>query len=369
MAQNRDRDEEIGSEERKVFESSSSAARSPDSRGNSLDSSSRTAEESSKNGHSAREKRKTSEGKPRSPASQVSSGCDDPLDQDKKSRREAANSNERRRMMSINNGFLNLQLLLPKSYVKRGEKMSKAAILHSTVDFINKLLQDHQNLQVQNNNLMQKVNSTRLDSGGESNDEGVEVEVEPTSGAADLVTLIDHWKAKYNRERDLRAQTIEEFRRLIMDAIDCCPSGFSKRESFNAALRRRSKSPTPASDGQMAPSPKTSSPMPPANGKCDVDSLAPTMEGGVPVISIPETGPVSAITGSGNKGTVAPGNAGAPPDRASLKPLTGFDILYQAITYSETLDGPEPVCGSQDSGVVLTMAEEDGERTRKKRRK
>lgn len=52
-----------------------------------------------------------------------------PPEQDKRQRREIANSNERRRMQCINNGFVSLQQILPKSYMKRGEKMSKVRFI------------------------------------------------------------------------------------------------------------------------------------------------------------------------------------------------------------------------------------------------
>lgn len=44
---------------------------------------------------------------------------------DKKLRRQIANSNERRRMQSINQGFHQLRLLMPHL---QGEKLSKVAI-------------------------------------------------------------------------------------------------------------------------------------------------------------------------------------------------------------------------------------------------
>lgn len=48
------------------------------------------------------------------------------LDNEKRMRREIANSNERRRMQSINAGFQNLRSLLPRH---EGEKLSKVSIL------------------------------------------------------------------------------------------------------------------------------------------------------------------------------------------------------------------------------------------------
>lgn len=47
------------------------------------------------------------------------------MEQEKRLRREIANSNERRRMQSINAGFQSLKNLLPK---RDGEKMSKVRL-------------------------------------------------------------------------------------------------------------------------------------------------------------------------------------------------------------------------------------------------
>lgn len=49
------------------------------------------------------------------------------LENEKRMRREIANSNERRRMQSINAGFQNLRLLLPRH---EGEKLSKVSVIH-----------------------------------------------------------------------------------------------------------------------------------------------------------------------------------------------------------------------------------------------
>lgn len=48
-----------------------------------------------------------------------------PMEQEKRMRREIANSNERRRMQSINAGFQSLRTLLPHH---EGEKLSKVSL-------------------------------------------------------------------------------------------------------------------------------------------------------------------------------------------------------------------------------------------------
>ncbi|XP_077461548.1 transcription factor AP-4-like isoform X2 [Stigmatopora argus] len=71
-------------------------------------------------------------------------------DQERRIRREIANSNERRRMQSINAGFQSLKTLLPHT---DGEKLSKAAILQQTADYIFTLEQEKTQLLSQNNQL------------------------------------------------------------------------------------------------------------------------------------------------------------------------------------------------------------------------
>lgn len=73
-----------------------------------------------------------------------------PLEKEKKMRREIANSNERRRMQSINAGFQSLKTLIPHH---DGEKLSKAAILQQTTDYIQALEQDKAKLIAQNTHL------------------------------------------------------------------------------------------------------------------------------------------------------------------------------------------------------------------------
>ncbi|CAG2181837.1 unnamed protein product, partial [Oppiella nova] len=98
-------------------------------------------------------------GRPVSPKSQ--------LDAEKRIRREIANSNERRRMQSINAGFQSLRTLLPHH---DGEKLSKAAILQHTADYIYQLEQEKTRLLAQNCQLKRLVNSQMATDGDLSND-------------------------------------------------------------------------------------------------------------------------------------------------------------------------------------------------------
>jgi len=80
------------------------------------------------------------------------------MEQEKKIRREIANSNERRRMQSINSGFANLRTLLPQH---EGEKLSKASILQQTADYIYSLEQEKTRLLSQNCQLKRLLGQTQ----------------------------------------------------------------------------------------------------------------------------------------------------------------------------------------------------------------
>merc|ERR1712012_16682 len=71
-------------------------------------------------------------------------------DNERRVRREIANSNERRRMQSINAGFQSLRTLLPHH---EGEKLSKAAILQQPAEYIYQLEQEKTRLLSQNSQL------------------------------------------------------------------------------------------------------------------------------------------------------------------------------------------------------------------------
>ena len=80
--------------------------------------------------------------------------------------REIANYKERRRMQCINAGFEKLRPLLPQH---EGEKLSKAAILQQTAEYINQLEQEKKRLLLQNSQLDRLVrlaNPNRLSEQG-----------------------------------------------------------------------------------------------------------------------------------------------------------------------------------------------------------
>lgn len=89
------------------------------------------------------------------------------IEQEKRIRREIANSNERRRMQSINAGFQSLRVLLPQ---RDGEKMSKAAILQHTAEYIYQLEQEKTRLLAQHCNLKRLLQQNGIGSFSNPND-------------------------------------------------------------------------------------------------------------------------------------------------------------------------------------------------------
>ncbi|XP_061389821.1 LOW QUALITY PROTEIN: uncharacterized protein LOC133325011 [Musca vetustissima] len=85
------------------------------------------------------------------------------LENEKRMRREIANSNERRRMQSINAGFQNLRSLLPRH---EGEKLSKAAILQQTSQYICELENQKTQLLAQNSQLKRQLGQHEATGGG-----------------------------------------------------------------------------------------------------------------------------------------------------------------------------------------------------------
>lgn len=88
------------------------------------------------------------------------------LESEKRIRREIANSNERRRMQSINAGFQNLRALLPRH---EGEKLSKAAILQQTSQYICDLENQKTQLLAQNSQLKRTLGQHELSHSGYGN--------------------------------------------------------------------------------------------------------------------------------------------------------------------------------------------------------
>ncbi|KAK2188507.1 hypothetical protein NP493_130g03000 [Ridgeia piscesae] len=149
------------------------------------------------------------------------------LDQDKRMRREIANCNERRRMQSINSGFQSLKTLLPHH---DSEKLSKAAILQQTSEYISSLEQEKKRLQLQNAKLKLMLQEMRqLDSDGssegspppkrkkrdtESSDEGISLSGGDSDEVDEMRREMVELRRQLEHERHLRVRLEEQTRQL-----------------------------------------------------------------------------------------------------------------------------------------------------------
>ncbi|CAC5423076.1 TFAP4 [Mytilus coruscus] len=130
------------------------------------------------------------------------------LESEKKVRREIANSNERRRMQSINAGFQSLKTLIPHS---DGEKLSKAAILQHTADFIQNLKREKDRLESENSQLQKMLTGgyhgspprKRWKRDTESSDEGITADYDELS-IDDVRREMVAMKCQLERERQLQ---------------------------------------------------------------------------------------------------------------------------------------------------------------------
>ncbi|XP_036794996.1 transcription factor AP-4 isoform X3 [Oncorhynchus mykiss] len=150
-------------------------------------------------------------------------------DQERRIRREIANSNERRRMQSINSGFQSLKTLIPHSdgeklskvgprEERKGEKLSKAAILQQTAEYIFALEQEKTRLLQQNSQLKRFIqefsgSSPKRRRGAEEKDEGIGspdiLEEEKTD---DLRREMVELRQQLDKERSVRMMLEEHLR-------------------------------------------------------------------------------------------------------------------------------------------------------------
>lgn len=137
-------------------------------------------------------------------------------DQERRIRREIANSNERRRMQSINAGFQSLKTLLPHT---DGEKLSKAAILQQTAEYIFTLEQEKTQLLAQNNQLKRFIQefsgSSPKRRRAEEKDEGIgSPDTMEEEKLEELRREIIELRQQLDKERSARMQVEDEVRSL-----------------------------------------------------------------------------------------------------------------------------------------------------------
>lgn len=137
-------------------------------------------------------------------------------DQERRIRREIANSNERRRMQSINAGFQSLKTLIPHS---DGEKLSKAAILQQTAEYIFSLEQEKTRLLQQNNQLKRFIQefsgSSPKRRRAEEKDEGIgSPDILEEEKGEDLRRDMIELRQQLDKERSVRMMLEEQIRSL-----------------------------------------------------------------------------------------------------------------------------------------------------------
>ncbi|XP_018092025.1 transcription factor AP-4 isoform X3 [Xenopus laevis] len=138
-------------------------------------------------------------------------------DQERRIRREIANSNERRRMQSINAGFQSLKTLIPHT---DGEKLSKAAILQQTAEYIFSLEQEKTRLLQQNTQLkrfIQEFNgSSPKRRRAEDKDEGIgSPDIWEEEKADDLRREMIELRQQLDKERSVRMMLEEQQARAL----------------------------------------------------------------------------------------------------------------------------------------------------------
>uniref|UniRef100_A0A8C5SBV5 Transcription factor AP-4 n=1 Tax=Laticauda laticaudata TaxID=8630 RepID=A0A8C5SBV5_LATLA len=138
-------------------------------------------------------------------------------DQERRIRREIANSNERRRMQSINAGFQSLKTLIPHT---DGEKLSKAAILQQTAEYIFSLEQEKTRLLQQNAQLKRFIQefsgSSPKRRRAEDKDEGIgSPDIWEDEKAEDLRREMIELRQQLDKERSVRMMLEEQV----------CPAG------------------------------------------------------------------------------------------------------------------------------------------------
>ncbi|XP_038556623.1 transcription factor AP-4 [Micropterus salmoides] len=137
-------------------------------------------------------------------------------DQERRIRREIANSNERRRMQSINAGFQSLKTLIPHS---DGEKLSKAAILQQTAEYIFTLEQEKTRLLQQNSQLKRIIQELSGSSPkrrrAEEKDEGIgSPDILEEEKSDDLRREMIELRQQLEKERSVRMILEDQLRSL-----------------------------------------------------------------------------------------------------------------------------------------------------------
>ncbi|XP_029584765.1 transcription factor AP-4 isoform X1 [Salmo trutta] len=187
-------------------------------------------------------------------------------DQERRMRREIANSNERRRMQSINSGFQSLKTLIPHSdgeklskvgprEERKGEKLSKAAILQQTAEYIFALEQEKTRLLQQNSQLKRFIqefsgSSPKRRRGAEEKDEGIgSPDILEEEKTEDLRREMVELRQQLDKERSVRMMLEEHLRQ---EEVCCVVVGGTQPEHvLGTHSEQQERASTPAHSPQV----------------------------------------------------------------------------------------------------------------------
>ncbi|XP_060945701.1 transcription factor AP-4 [Limanda limanda] len=178
-------------------------------------------------------------------------------DQERRIRREIANSNERRRMQSINSGFQSLKTLIPHS---DGEKLSKAAILQQTSDYIFALEQEKTRLLQQNSQLKRIIQELSGSSPkrrrAEEKDEGIgSPDILEEEKTEDLRREMIELRQQLEKERSVRMLLEDQMRSLdeqmYPETLKAIAQQVQEQQSLVHRHKQLERDLTPAHSPQM----------------------------------------------------------------------------------------------------------------------
>ncbi|XP_049600692.1 transcription factor AP-4 isoform X2 [Syngnathus scovelli] len=210
-------------------------------------------------------------------------------DQERRIRREIANSNERRRMQSINAGFQSLKTLIPHSDSEKLSKVS-AAILQQTAEYIFTLEQEKTRLLQQNSQLKRIIQELSGSSPKrrrvEEKDEGIgSPDILEEEKTEDLRREMIELRQQLERERSVRMMLEEQLRSLDAELYPEKLKALSQHSLVCVQQHKQlEKDLTPAHSPQAAGPPASTdhatvivpAPIPPQSHHVTVVTVGPT---------------------------------------------------------------------------------------------
>ncbi|XP_076121008.1 transcription factor AP-4 isoform X1 [Alosa pseudoharengus] len=267
-------------------------------------------------------------------------------DQERRIRREIANSNERRRMQSINSGFQSLKTLIPHS---DGEKLSKAAILQQTTEYIFSLEQEKTRLLQQNNQLKRFIQeftgSSPKRRRAEEKDEGIgSPDALEEEKMEDLRREMIELRQQLDKERSVRMILEEQIRsldaHLYPEKLKAIAQQVQEQqEQTRTLLRLQQQQETTERESHMVSSPQVLAPSTPPT---------PTSH---PTVIVP----APVLSSSSHHATVVTMGPASVINTASTS-RQNLDTIVQAIQHIEGTQERTITEAEQRKAVIVTPA-------------